>query len=235
MRSNAKQYIVLLGIFVLSICSVLIVGEDSALQGFLGAPAVLALFGGLFQLLRDQATHEQTLERQSKEMRFAVGTASHMANRAFDKHSEFCKKYMEEIHNTVSTLFREGDTERALDHAAALWTLRQKYAVWLTDEMNAELDRFEGGVRKLGANAHFVQVTTGERHHNEKRALKIDENFQLFGSILGLDGIGEEIDEHMTVEAVKRTVRGILGIEELSRLRAKLIREATHAVSTNGT
>lgn len=230
-----RQYAVLLAIFILSLGGALIVGDDSGLQEFLGAPAVFALLGGLFQLLRDQATHEQMLERQSKEMQFAVGTASHMANRAFDKHSEFCEKYMEEIHKTVSTLFREGDTEQALDHAADLWTLRQEYAVWLTDEMNTDLDRFEGGIRKLGANAHFVKVTTGDRNQAENRALKIDENFQLFGSILGLDGIGDELDENLTVETVKRTVRNILGIEELSRLRTKFIREATEAVSANGT
>jgi hypothetical protein len=32
-----------------------------------------------------------------------------MANVAFDKHSEFCEKYMKEVHETLKTLFIIGE------------------------------------------------------------------------------------------------------------------------------
>jgi hypothetical protein len=136
---------------------------------------------------------------------------------------------MKELHDAVRTLYREGDTPAALDHANKLYTLRQDYATWLTDRINADLDEFESALRKLGADAHFIRSTTGHEGYAEQRTLSIDRNFELFGRILGLKS-SDNIQEEPMVEALKTKVRAILGVEGLTRLREHLIKQASNAI-----
>lgn len=231
MKLNIKAYIVLAGIFVLSIGTFLLLPDGHEVVGsIIAAPGVTALLAALFQLLRDEADHEKRLEAQRREFQFTLGAASHMANAAFDKHAEFCEKYMKELHEAVRTLYREGDTPIALEHANKLYLLRQDYATWLTDRINAELDEFESVLRKLGADAHFIRSTTGHEGYAEQRSLRINGNFELFNRILGLKN-SENIEEESMVEALKSKVRAILGVEELTRLREHLIKQASNAIN----
>ena len=230
MRLNWKAYAVLAGVFLLSIGTFLLLpdGHDF-LRGVIAAPGVTALLAALFQLMRDEADYEKRLDAQRREFQFTLGAASHMANAAFDKHAEFCEKYMKELHEAVRTLFREGDTPAALDHASKLYSLRQDYATWLTDRINSDLDEFESALRKLGADAGFIRSTTGHEGYAEQRALRIDRNFELFGRILGLKS-SDNIQEKSMVEALKTRVRAILGVEELTKLREHLIKQASNAI-----
>jgi hypothetical protein len=230
MTLNWKAYAVLAGVFVLSIGTFWLFpdGHD-LLRGIIAAPGVTALLAALFQLMRDEADHEKRLDAQRREFQFTLGAASHMANAAFDKHADFCEKYMKELHDAVRTLFREGDTPAALDHAGKLYSLRQDYATWLTDRINSDLDEFESALRKLGADAGFIRSTTGHEGYAEQRALRIDRNFELFNRILGLKS-GENIQEKSMVEALKTKVRAILGVEELTKLREHLIKQASNAI-----
>lgn len=231
MKLNLKAYAILATVFVLSIGTFFLLpnGHD-ILGGVIAAPGVTALLAALFQLMRDEADYEKRLEAQRREFQFTLGAASHMANAAFDKHADFCEKYMRELHDAVRTLYREGDTPAALDHANKLYTLRQDYATWLTERINADLDEFESALRKLGADAHFIRSTRGEEGYAEQRILRIDRNFELFGRILGLKS-NDNIQEEPMVEALKTKVRAILGVEELTRLREHLIKQASNAIS----
>ena len=230
MRLNWKAYVVLSGVFVLSIGTFLLLPDGHDILGaVIAAPGVTALLAALLQLMRDEADYEKRLESQRREFQFTLGAASHMANAAFDKHVEFCEKYMKEVHDAVSTLYREGDTPAALDHANKLYRMRQDYATWLTDRINVDLDEFESALRKLGADAHFIRSTTGQEGYAEQRSLRIDRNFELFDRILGL-GNRENIHEKSMVEALKTKVRAILGIEELTKLRDHLIKQASNAI-----
>jgi hypothetical protein len=107
--------------------------------------------------------------------------------------------------------------------------VRQDYATWLTDRINNDLDEFELALRKLGADAGFIRSTTGHEGYAEQRALRIDRNFELFGRILGLK-IGENIQEKSMVEALKTKVRAILGVEDLTKLREHLIKQASSGI-----
>jgi len=219
----------LLAVFSLSFGGAWLIPAQDVLKAVIASPGVVALLSALFQLLRDQAAHEKQLEIQSNQFKFTLGAASHMANTAFDKHVEFCEKYMAEIHASVSTLFREGDTPEALEHAGNLHELRMEYAVWLTDKINEKLSKFEAAIRKLGANAQFVRSTTGSPSHAKQRTIVIERSHDLFLEILGIDET-KELNEEYAVEAVKKKVRAILGVEELTGLREHLISEATKAI-----
>ena len=230
MKHDPKTYGILLAILVLSFGGAWIFPAEDVLKAVIASPGVLALLSALFQLLRDQAAHEKQLEIQNNQFKFTLGAASHMANTAFDKHVEFCEKYMAEIHACVTTLFREGDTPEALKHANQLYELRLEYAVWLTDKINEQLEKFESAIRKLGANAQFVRSTTGSAQYANQRTIIIEKSFNLFLEILGIDET-KELNEEYTVEAVKKKVRAILGVEELTKLREHLVSEATKAIT----
>lgn len=232
MKHDLKTYSILVGIFILSILGSYLIPAQEMLKAVIAAPGVVALLAALFQLVRDQAAYERQLETQQKQFQFTLGAASHMANSAFDKHVEFCEKYMAEIHKAVRTLFREGETPEALEHARNLYFLREEYAVWLTDEINSNLDKFEAALRKLGAEAHFIHTTRGDENYAEQRSVRIENSFELFNEILGLDR-DREINEDYAAEAIKKKVKGILGIEELTGLRKHLVSEASKVLGSS--
>jgi len=222
MRHDLKTYGILGSIFLLSLSGAFFIDTSEFQKAVVSAPGVAALIGALYQLARDQAAFEKQLHVQEKQFQFTLGAASHMANTAFDKHVEFCEKYMKEIHEVVYTLFREAETPETLKHAGNFHQLREDYAVWLTDEINENLSKFETAIRKLGAHSHFVNTTAGHAQYAEQRSIRIDENHALFSEILGLEE-QQEVNEDYAVESIKRKVRGILGVEELTKLRGHLI------------
>ena len=225
-----KPYLLLGGIAAISFAGVAVVSANDVITAIIASPGVVALLAALLQLLRDEAAFEKNQILQLQQQRYNLGAASHMANTAFDKHVAFCEEYMNELHELVRTLFRNGDTSEALGHAGKLCSLRQKYAVWCTQQINSDLDDFECAIRKLGANAHFVSNTVGHKKYAEQRSMKIDENYELLSRILGLNK-SEGISEESMIDALKGKVREILGIEELTSLRAHLVRQASNAVS----
>ena len=230
MKLNCKTYVVLAIVFILSIGTFFLLPDGHEVLGnVVAAPGVTALLAALYQLMRDEADYEKRMETQRREFQFTLGAASHMANAAFDKHVDFCEKYMKELNDAVRTLYREGDTPTALDHANKLYMLRQDYATWLTDRINIDLDEFESALRKLGAAAHFIKSTTGYEDLVEQRILRINSNFELFNRILGLKN-SENIQEKSMVEDLTTKVRAILGVEELTRLREHLIKQASNAI-----
>ena len=223
-----KVYLFLGGIFVLSFVGAWVLPIDALFKGIFATPAVLALISALFQLMRDHAAHERSLELQQKQQIFTLGATSHMANRAFDKHSEFCERYMKEVHNTVTTLFRDGPTQKALEHARELVNLRQEFAAWLTEDIGKNLFPFEQALRDLGATHGFVQSTSGAAGYEQQRSRAVEKVWQEFNKVLTLQG--EKPDDQAAVESVLKRIREILDIEKLLNLRKGLIREASAAL-----
>ncbi|MEW8040450.1 MAG: hypothetical protein AB2800_09710 [Candidatus Thiodiazotropha endolucinida] len=226
-----KIYIALLALSIFSFSVAYTLPTDEILKGIYASPGLLALFGILYQILRDQSAHERSLEIQKRQQIFNIGATSHMANVAFDKHVEFCEKYMQEVHETVSTLYREGPTENALSHAGKFHMLRQEYAAWLTDEINENLFPFEQALRNLGAGKQFINTTIGISQYQEQRLMHIKKVYEDFSKILTVEK-GEEPDPIIATEVVKKKVRDILDIEDLVQLRKRLIEEAKCAINT---
>lgn len=232
MKLNSKAYIVFAVVFLLSIVTFFsLPNVDEAVRVIMAIPGASALVAALFQLMRDEAAYEKQLAAQRREFQFALGAASHMANTAFDKHVEFCEKYMSELHEAVRTMYREGDTKKTLTHATNLYGIRRRYATWLTDRINTDLEEFESALRQLGAGAGFIESTRGVEGYAKQRAIRIERNFELFSRILGLK-TSKGIQEKSMVEALESKVRAILGVEELTRLRDHLIKQASQVMDT---
>ena len=195
-------------------------------RGIASLPFVGALFTALFQLFRDNATHQRNLELQQEQQIFNLGATSHMANTVFDRHVEFSQKYLAEVHQLVITLTKEGPTQIALEHASKLYSLRIEYTAWITPEIDEKLMPFEKAVRKIGSRAHLVNALSGEEDREGTRSNAITEMFDIFTSIMDSNE-AEVKDADTTVVAVKNRVREILQINELVSIREYLIHRAS--------
>lgn len=232
MKHRPSVYLVLLLVFMGSAFITVAVPAYSVLQVISAVPALGALFAALFQVFRDQAAFERQLLLQQQQQAFSLGAASHMASKAFDKHSEFCEKYMAEFHLTVGTLFREGPTQKALDHASKLVQLKSQYSAWLTKGILDGLAPFEAALRKIGASSYLVEALRGTNDPERPKAVK--EMYQVFKEVMVLGESKAPTADRadITLEAVEQRLRAILGIEQLTAIRQRLIEQALAAGTT---
>lgn len=229
MKHRPSVYLVLLLIFLGSALITTTVPAHGLLQAISAVPALGALFAALFQVFRDQAAFERQLVLQQQQLAFSLGAASHMASKAFDKHSEFCEKYMEEVHLTVQTLFREGPTQKALAHASNLVQLKSRYSTWLTKAILEGLVPFEAALRKIGASSYLVEALCGTG--DPERLKAVMEMYDVFKKVIVLDEakLPSADRADVTIEAVEQSLRAILGIEQLTAIRQRLIEQALAA------
>jgi len=221
------KYTAIAIVFAVSLAAVVLFHsfQMTVVSELAGIPAVAALFGALFQLGRDSIAFERSMRLEEEKNRFSIGATSHMANVVFDKHVEYCERYIAEVFETLTNLFRHGPHEDALKHASSLYLIRRAWSVWLTPEIESELEQFEASIRRIGANAHLVAMVPGE-----PTAIKAmyAEFAAVFGAKYGFkQWDGEDVPQDHAIEAVIAHLRSVLGIDELTRLRSELIRRAT--------
>jgi hypothetical protein len=189
-----------------------------------GVPAIAALFGALFQLSRDRIAFERSVRMEEAKNRFTVGAMSHMADVAFDKHVSFCEEYTTAVYHAMTTLFRRGPHEEALVEAGALADIRIKWDIWLAPEVTTELGKFEGALRKIGANAMLLRDLRADEHRTEA----IQEAYGTFAEVMGFETWqGKAVTKERTVEKVVEKLRKVLGVGELTHLRSELVERAS--------
>jgi hypothetical protein len=199
-------------------------------KGIASLPSVAGLAAALFQLVRDHAAHQRNLEIQQEQQLFNLGATSHMANSVFDKHIEFCEKYLAEVHQTVLTLTKEGPTKEVLGHAGNLSSLRVEYTAWITPDMEEKLMPFEKAIRKIGVKSHLVDAISGEKSRDKTRIKAIEDMYDIFSNLMGMDEVKVK-NEDATVFEVKNQVREILQVNELVLIREYLINRASSATA----
>jgi len=205
---------------------------DELLKGIAAMPAIGVLIWVLYQTARDHSAHEKQIELQKKRQFFDLGATSHMANTAFDKHVEFCEKYMIEVHKTLLALIQKGPTKDAITNANKLYGLRQEYSAWVTEEIAMELDKFESAVRSVGTRTGLAQSLSNSSSEAEKGLKARNETRDLFAKILGeYYGNDQTIDDDLSVEKVKTKIRDILGIEELTKIRKWIVSQAVGMIN----
>lgn len=182
-------------------------------------PIVGALVGVIIQILRDQATFERSQLLADAQNSFFMGATSHMANVAFDKHVTFCEEYVIEVREAIGTLFREGATPNALNHAFNLAGIQQKYKVWLTPLIEAELEKFEAALRLIGANSQLVRDASREASQTD-----IQEMYRTLAEVMGVaEWRGEQLTKDRAQSMLITRLRSILGIEELTSMRMNIV------------
>jgi hypothetical protein len=189
-----------------------------------GIPAIAALFAALFQLSRDSIAFDRSIRLEEAKNRFTVGATSHMADVAFDKHVQFCEEYTAEVYRTLTFLFKKGPHADVLQNANALMDIRTKWSVWLTPEIETQLEKFEGALRTIGANAWLL----GELRADDDRTDAVREAFATFAAVMGWETWkGKAVTRDLAAEKVVEELRRVLGIGELTRLRSELVKRAT--------
>nr|WP_315495165.1 hypothetical protein [uncultured Rhodoferax sp.] len=221
-------YVAIGAIFGVSTLTYILLPDDQFIQQLAALPVVGSLVAALFQILRDQASHEREVLAQASDHRFALGASSHMSDVAFDKHVLFCEEYVAEVFATLDTLFREGPTDKVLPHAASLFQLRRKHAVWLTSLLDVSLQKFERALREIGANDWYLK--NSERPSD--RQDRVNSLYKTFADVLGEENMGasewqgQPLSPEMAISKVLQGLRHVLGTEELTELRAFLVQKA---------
>jgi len=151
---------------------------------------------GLSKFLSDRSIERQKAQ-QSRELletqnAFSVGATSHMATIAFDKHIGFCEEYVQEMSKALHTLIQGGKMEKPLD-TRRFARIRRKWALWLTREIENELDRFERDIAQIGGAAQV------------------------------LDANGAPVSNEGSIKTVIAYLREVLRTEELTALRNELV------------
>ena len=160
---------------------------------------------------------------QQLEHAFTLGSSSHMANVAFDKHVKFCEDYAEELRNTLAGLLDHKRRREAYDQSTKLTALRRTQALWLTPQMEEPLEKIERALRWIGAG-HMIADDPGapEAERNEVR----EKVSKLFIEVLGEELGREPEDDELAISKVVRWLGRILGVDDLTRLRQKILSNA---------
>lgn len=231
MSRSQKTYSAFAAIFTVSLAFYYWNPGDAAIQFLASIPLVGTLIAALFKILHDQVAHERAMLALAAQNHFSLGASSHMANVAFDKHVQFSEEYAEEVFKTLSTLFKKGPTQEVLQHTSNLYTLQQKYAVWLTSRVEKDLETFESALRRIGANAGYIRDDPSA----EDRQQRLGEMYQTFAEVMGFEKWqGEQLTDELAISMMIRRLRKILGTEELTEMRSAIVSKAIAELRING-
>ena len=175
------------------------------------------------ETFRAELARAHSFQMEEAKNRFTIGATSHMASVAFDKHVQFCEEYTAEVYRTLAFLFKKGPNQDVLQNANALMDVRTRWSVWLTPEIETQLEKFEGALRKIGANAWLL----GELREMRSRKDVIKGAYSTFAAVMGWEKWqGEAVTGDLAAERVIEGLRSVLGITELTQLRAELVKRA---------
>lgn len=210
-------YIVSVIVFAVSVLVSYFLQTNEFWKSILAIPAAGSLISILYKIWRDDLSHQRLVEIENKKQDFALATASHMAQVAYDKHVLFCEEYIERVQQGRQELFRDGPSRNALTFGRDLVQIRQRHSSWLTKEIEENLRPFEQVLIKIGAQESIIDKVK----EGEKRNLMIEEIYKAFGLILGHEKALNNEEDELAIDKVVEKIRNILGINTLTELRLK--------------
>lgn len=228
---NRKFYFVLAAVFAGSLLLMVLLTfaqVGNFVRDLFGLPMVLSLCLALIQIARDRIAHDRSLLAQQIQNSFTMGATSHMANVAFDKHVAFSEEYVSAMFEILAVLFREGPCSKALDGASTLMGIRKRWELWITPQVEADLERFEAALRNMGVAAHVVEKFPGTERHEELVRQMYSKFAEVMGSkVMGsAEWEGKQITQEVALFTMIGKFRKVLGVEELTNLRARLVSQA---------
>lgn len=182
----------------------------------------------LAQAWRDQLAYERQQVLQDNQQDFTLGVASHMAEVAYTKHLEFCEAYSQKVHEGLHKLYELGPAEYALQLSAELFTIRSKYTVWLSEEIEQQLSPFERALRKIGADMRVATHTPPSPARSELLNAIMDP----YLLVIGEKSPESEEEAEKTVRQALENLRKLLGTRELTSLRDVAIAAAKARITS---
>lgn len=223
------MYLMLLTVVVMSFAITYLLPVSDFFKGISTIPGIGALSLAVIQLWRDKINHERQKELQRKQHFFNLGVTSHMAKVAFDKHVEFCEEYITRIDQGLPKLFREGPTKDTISLAVELSSIRSKFRTWLTEDIIAKVKPYEKALTSIAADDTLLEhLGIGDRRNKV-----VDRMFHTFSEVTGMKEkfIEEDINEEIAPEKIINHLQQVLGIQELTKLRQKIIKESIASLS----
>jgi hypothetical protein len=163
--------------------------------------------------------HQKKMIEQHDQQNFHLAMTTHMADVIFDHQIEFCEEYKTQLLKTIKTLIKEGPSKTCLTLSYELLEVRNKYCIWLTNNVAEILEKFEASIRKIGAQAQFYDHDPSGAND----AGAAEEMFKVFQNIFGIASNDIKVDPDVAVSKIMKTLQNILGIEQLTNLRQNLI------------
>lgn len=185
------------------------------------AGAALAAWMSL-RIARQRLEHER---RQEAVRRAFDSAGSHMAVIAFDKYVQFCEEYTDLFRDALRELVQTGPHKNALSYSADLSRLRTRWALWVTADVNALLEKFEKVLRQMGSDAHMSAPELAASVPN--RAELINRMYKAFSDLIELGNWnGEEANKDLAVATMISLLKETLGTEQFGRLRQLTVNSA---------
>lgn len=228
MRGSWQVYTVAGVVLTLSFVTAWTLPTTEILREIMALPGVGALFLALYQIVRDQAAHERALELQVKQQLFNLSVASHMATVAFDKHVQFSEQYLTRMQQGLTELFQNGPTKESLKFCGDLADIRRAFMAWITKDLKDKITPFEEALYKIGASGIILnRLPVGEARDRE-----VEQMYQIFSEVLALPKEEGSVNERVAPDRILSHLQHLLGVEELSRLRAAVIDQAIDALES---
>lgn len=224
MKLSWKAYIIAAIILISSFLAAWLLPIPEIFKGVVAIPGVGSLIGALYQIFRDQATYEKQLELQRQQQIFNLSVTSHMANVAFNKHVDFCERYIKEMNEGIRNLLHEGPTEKALLFAKKLTQLRVEYSPWLTEDIVKRISHYENELAKIGFKCGSLECAKTDEKFRSKL---LDEIESIFSEIIRSDNGSDDV----VSEKIVAHLQELLGIKELTILRQSVIHEALKTIN----
>jgi hypothetical protein len=226
-RGSIRLYAGLVLVFVASFTATWLLPVSELFKGLASIPGVAAMASIVIQIWRDQRAHERALDLLNRQQDFALATASHMANIAYDKHVIFCEAYIERTNRGVRELMVSGPSKDVLDFAGELMDLRLRHTAWLTTEIESKLMPFEAALRRMGAG----ELVLPNLRVGEGRSRVVDDIYKAFGVIVGAAKPATDEERATASAEIVDHIRDVLGIKELTALRQASTRLALQRLS----
>jgi hypothetical protein len=190
---------------------------EQIFRGFVAIPGTLALCATIYKAWKDEYM-------QNKQQDFILGTASHMAEVAYDRHVLFCEEYVERLQRGLQEIYRDGASKNSMDIGRQLVNIRQKYSAWLTKKIEDDLRPIEEALIEIGAKEHLLDY----QGVGEERNKTVERVYSLLDQILGHKKGEDDLETKMAIEDVIEIIREILGINALTELRIEATKLAVN-------
>lgn len=209
---NWFTYLISLIVLVISLL-ISYYSQNEVFENITKIPGIMALVLVLYKSWKDE-------QLQNKQQDFILGTASHMAEVAYNKHVKFSEEYVNRIQRGFQELLRDGASPKVMNIGGDLVRIRQKHSAWLTSELENKLKPFEQVLIEIGTNEHYLLITAREGMNDNKRKV-IDKIYKSLGLVLGNEKPSNDDEAELRIDRAIDKIRDILGIKALTKLRFK--------------
>jgi hypothetical protein len=170
-------------------------------------------------------------ESKKEAIRRAYDSASSpMAVMAFNKYAEFCQAYGDRYQEALVDLFRRGPCREAMGYSSELARIRQSFSLWVPDDTENKLKKFEDAMFEMGSDAWQTGHEFAANVPN--RGELIERMHETFCRLAGIGQWREKtLEQDLAMTALMTELRKALGTDEFQRLRRRTL-EHTMADST---